>query len=161
MSSITIDCCDSCRWIYTPTIAKDNHFQDVMKHKKIDKAGIIFTHKDKILIIESYNKFLGFPKGRKEKYETLEQTAIRELREETGIHLSTLEGCVVWNIRNIRFFVIEVSDEEEKYMSDNIKILDNGEITGIGFVHRNCIQRICENTGSIITSSLKLFLVKN
>lgn len=58
---------------------------------KKSHAGIygIILHKDKILLVHKargpYAGTLDLPGGRPEKEETLEQTLIREMREETGI----------------------------------------------------------------------------
>ena len=44
-------------------------------------------NEDKILVIESIAGDIGFPKGHVEKGETEEETAIREVKEETGIDI--------------------------------------------------------------------------
>jgi len=47
--------------------------------------GIILFNKNKYLLLNYEAGHWGFPKGNKEKYETDEETARRELKEETGI----------------------------------------------------------------------------
>ena len=48
-------------------------------------CGCIITQNDKILLIRQMSGMWGFPKGHVEEGETEEQTAIREVKEETNI----------------------------------------------------------------------------
>ncbi len=48
-------------------------------------AGGIVVAGDKVLLVHENGTFWGFPKGRTEPDESLEQTAIREIIEETGL----------------------------------------------------------------------------
>ncbi|MCA9352631.1 NUDIX domain-containing protein [Patescibacteria group bacterium] len=53
-------------------------------------CGVIPVHRDKnntfrFLLVQGHGDFWGFPKGHKKKHETHQQTAERELLEETGI----------------------------------------------------------------------------
>src|SRR5690606_24529811 len=40
----------------------------------------------RFLLVQGYGGYWGFPKGHKKKKESDEETALRELKEETGIH---------------------------------------------------------------------------
>jgi 8-oxo-dGTP pyrophosphatase MutT (NUDIX family) len=57
--------------------------------KKVTSAGGVVvrnnTNKQILLTIYTHIKGLGFPKGHVEKGETFEQTAVREVSEETGL----------------------------------------------------------------------------
>jgi 8-oxo-dGTP pyrophosphatase MutT (NUDIX family) len=56
--------------------------------KEISAGGIVYkreNHNVKILMIEDKYHKLTIPKGKQEAGETLEETAIREIEEETGI----------------------------------------------------------------------------
>ena len=48
-------------------------------------GGIILNSKGEVLLVNEGDGFWGFPKGRPEKDETLLETAIREITEETGL----------------------------------------------------------------------------
>ena len=48
-------------------------------------CGCIITFNDKILLIRQMSGMWGFPKGHVEEGETEEQTAVREVKEETNI----------------------------------------------------------------------------
>lgn len=47
---------------------------------------------------------LTFPGGHVEENETIEESVIREMKEETGLDVSNLEsmGCIEWIINNVR-----------------------------------------------------------
>ena len=64
---------------------------------KIEKScgAVVFTREGgtiKFVIIRSPEGFYGYPKGHMEAGETEEQTALREIREETGLDVTLLEG---------------------------------------------------------------------
>ncbi len=64
----------------------ENIFNDLLKiYTKIDSAGgIVRNSKKEILIIERLNKY-DLPKGKIEQNENKKDTAIREVKEETGL----------------------------------------------------------------------------
>lgn len=65
-----------------------------MKYE-ISCGGVVFTRiEGKILyvIIKSLEGYYGFPKGHMEGNETEEQTALREIFEETGLKVKLLPG---------------------------------------------------------------------
>ena len=64
---------------------------------KIEKScgAVVFTREGgtvKYVIIRSPEGFYGYPKGHMEPGETEEQTALREIKEETGLDVTLLEG---------------------------------------------------------------------
>lgn len=61
-----------------------------MKYEK--SCGAIVFDGDKVLIVKHRAGHVDFPKGHMEEDETEEETAIREVKEETNIDIS-LEGC--------------------------------------------------------------------
>lgn len=65
-----------------------------MKQEKSCGAFVFRKEKDdiEVLIIHQVQGHWCFPKGHVEKNETEEETAIREIREETGLKVSILEG---------------------------------------------------------------------
>ena len=58
-----------------------------MKEKS---CGAIVFNGDSVLIIEQFQGFFSFPKGHVEKGETEEETAIREVKEETNIDIEII-----------------------------------------------------------------------
>lgn len=55
-----------------------------MKHT-YSAGGVIVNQHGKILLIDEGDGFWGFPKGRKEENKETISTAIREIKEETGL----------------------------------------------------------------------------
>ncbi|GGF78408.1 DNA mismatch repair protein MutT [Paenibacillus albidus] len=59
-----------------------------MTHKEISAGGVVYRQSSKgleiQLIVDRYGK-VSLPKGKMEAGETVEETALREIREETGI----------------------------------------------------------------------------
>ena len=60
------------------------------KTKEISAGAIIYTlveNEPYYLLIKDFHGNFGFPKGHLEKGETVEQAAVREIQEETGIDI--------------------------------------------------------------------------
>ena len=58
-------------------------------------GAVVFTRANgeiRYVIIESIEGIFGFPKGHMEAGETEEETALREIREETGLEVRLLDG---------------------------------------------------------------------
>ena len=73
-----------------------------MKHEK--SCGCIIIEDKKVLLIKQTNGIWGFPKGHVEEGETLKQTAVREVAEET---------------KRIAFIIDEYEPFVEKYTTPN------------------------------------------
>lgn len=64
---------------------------------KIERScgAVVFTRENgqiKYVIIRSEEGFYGFPKGHMEGSETEHETALREIREETGLEVTLIDG---------------------------------------------------------------------
>lgn len=58
-------------------------------------GAVVFTRDNgniQYIIVQSKEGFYGFPKGHREGAETEKETALREIREETGLQVALLEG---------------------------------------------------------------------
>lgn len=58
-------------------------------------GAVVFTREDKeikFLIIKSPEGFYGFPKGHMEDNESETETALREIKEETGVDVNIIDG---------------------------------------------------------------------
>ncbi|RRD40934.1 NUDIX domain-containing protein [Leptotrichia sp. OH3620_COT-345] len=62
-----------------------------IKHEKSCGAVILNSNSKKLLIVKMYNGNWGFAKGHMEKNETEKETAIREVKEETGTEIKIME----------------------------------------------------------------------
>ena len=61
-----------------------------MKYEK--SCGAVVFDEDKVLVVKHRAGHIDFPKGHVEENETEEETAIREVKEETNIDIVT-KGC--------------------------------------------------------------------
>ncbi|NLY08430.1 MAG: NUDIX hydrolase [Tissierellia bacterium] len=57
---------------------------------EVSAGGVIFYH-NSICILQKYSGDWVLPKGRRERHETLEETALREVFEETGVRANILD----------------------------------------------------------------------
>jgi len=88
------------------------------------------------LIIKSLNGDVGFPKGHMESGESELETAIRELKEETGIDVNVVQGFrrqIEYELRRIPDTVKQSVYFLGECISDNI-ICQEAEVTEAGFV---------------------------
>jgi tRNA nucleotidyltransferase (CCA-adding enzyme) len=86
----------------------------------IIKCGIILEQNNKILLVYGYkSKKWGFPKGHMEYGETEEETAQRELYEETGIYLDNSHLTKKIRFKNNIYFMVKL--DESKKVQINIK----------------------------------------
>ncbi|HJV44609.1 MAG TPA: NUDIX hydrolase [Bacillota bacterium] len=66
--------------------------------KEVSAGGVVFRklgEQTELLIIEDRYMRVSLPKGKQEKGETIEQTALREVKEETGISGRIIEPLEV------------------------------------------------------------------
>ncbi len=67
--------------------------ENYLKNMKYEKTcGAIVVEDGKVLIVKQKEGTVGFPKGHVEVNETEEETAIREVKEETGIDIKIIPG---------------------------------------------------------------------
>lgn len=96
-------------------------------------GAVVFTREGgeiRYLVIKSLMGIYGFPKGHVEQGETEEQTALREVFEETGISVSLLSGFRVEEeyplpqkedtIKRVVYFLGEYCDQEPHYQASEL-----------------------------------------
>ncbi|XP_055337469.1 m7GpppN-mRNA hydrolase-like [Paramacrobiotus metropolitanus] len=69
----------------------DDHWKAWKQYKaNIPTAGAILLDEtlDYVLVLENFNRRFGFPKGKKNNNETMQECAVREVLEETGYDIS-------------------------------------------------------------------------
>ena len=108
-------------------------------HDTTDSAGCV-VFKDNEVLLVSFSKRVGFPKGHKEKGETMEETALRETFEETGIRAEiidhtplTVPSARPGDQRNVYFY-------KAKYVSGDA-VGDKGEVDKAFWVEK---ERVLE-----------------
>ncbi len=104
-----------------------------MQHVKVCGA-VVFTRKnDEILyvIVKSKEGVYGFPKGHNEFGESEEQTAIREIKEETNLDVQIINGFRATceykvpdeqdTIKNLVIFLAEYKNQVIKFQKEELK----------------------------------------
>jgi 8-oxo-dGTP pyrophosphatase MutT (NUDIX family) len=113
-------------------------------------------HNKKVLVIQSYKRFWGFPKGHVEENETMEQCAIRETSEETGISLretDLLRSYTVYNGDGV-YFIVNGND-----LSYNLeRMTSTEEITGINWLCLRCLDRYMRVNEIIVNSHFRALI---
>lgn len=115
-------------------------------------AGILFEYKQKLLLVhptgKPKTKSYSYPKGNAEPGETYVQTAVREVKEETGIDYPTelLQNKPLYSIQSFRwdalkiqyYYLIHLTAEDyNKYIGTQVVTKENlqlAEIDWAGFV---------------------------
>ena len=133
------------------------------------KSGMLMYSKSgKILIVQSRGRLWGAPKGSVERDESLEQCAVRELFEETGIKINVdkvwknrgrsknTNAAPLGKAKRLKHgFYFEVSDAPES----KISIMDKFDSTGGGWIKLSCLKTI-ERKGLVrFNADFKSFLL--
>lgn len=106
-----------------------------IRSMKIESAGgVVFRQRDhiiQILLIQDRFGYWTFPKGKKEKNETDEETALREIAEETQLKGKILKKLtqIVYNYpapnntiqKRVTFFLVESHDGLTKAQASEIR----------------------------------------
>jgi 8-oxo-dGTP pyrophosphatase MutT (NUDIX family) len=127
-----------------------------MKEKS---CGAIVFNDNSVLIIEQFQGFFSFPKGHVEGNETEEETAIREVKEETNIDIEIISKKkykinykINGNIKKeVVFFIakatsFKLKNQENEIIScewiDKDKVLDKLTYNNIKKVYKNVLKQL-------------------
>ena len=116
--------------------------------KNRSKAGAIIydTNTDRILLIQSRHLKWGFPKGSTEERDTtIHETAIREVREETGIVISSdvMNKAPLHRIYRCSYYYVEMPIQPIK-LHDS----DSNDSTGMTWIKPQCLLQLVRS-GSV------------
>ncbi len=138
--------CESCSWFENPNRLVDT--RDYTHRQPRPKAGVLIqTPSKKVLVVQTYHRHFGIPKGHQEEKECLIETARRELLEETGVTVPLLAD----QYRRIREVTYFLAEGEETDLSRHA--FTEHDVTGVGWVHLECLHRL---PSPFNQSSLKL-----
>ncbi|CAG9622427.1 RNA deprotection pyrophosphohydrolase [Sutcliffiella rhizosphaerae] len=106
-------------------------FEDHPFSKEPKHVWVICYYQDQWLLTSHKNRGLEFPGGKVEPGETAQQGAVREVREETGGHVSNLEYIGQYKvegrdkviIKNVYFAVIDRLEKQSTYFETNGPVL--------------------------------------
>lgn len=103
-------------------------------------AGAIILHENEILLVRVVGtRVYSLPKGKAEPDETVEQTAIREVQEETGLDLSNVicPESLSFVIGKTRLFVIEADERISHFDGYNRNEIVDIKWFGLSYVSHN------------------------
>jgi len=127
------------------------------------KAGVFLYDSciDKILLVQSRGDKWGFPKGTLEDNETVEECAIREVFEETGIKVSMaeLESYTRLKVDKATYFYSTVESTQPKYQTLPEHHANN-DATGLVWISRMCLVQCVNNGQMVLNSHCKKLLTK-
>lgn len=92
-------------------------------------CGAIIFNEGKVLVVKQTSGFYGFPKGHVEIGETEKETAIREIKEETGLDIKIISDkrytqsyIVKENVhKDVVFFIAKLENNNEKRQIEEIE----------------------------------------
>ena len=104
-------------------------------------GAVVFTREGggiQYVIIQSKEGVYGFPKGHREDTETEQETALREIREETGLDVTLIPGFRIVDVhpftkngetrmKNIAYFLGEFSGQQPRAQEEelsSIRLMD-------------------------------------
>lgn len=127
--------------------------------KKIVKAGsfVIDPETGKILLVQSRGQMWGPPKGTLQDEETVDECAIREVFEETGILLSQSQFLSKTLVKNkAMYYTTEIKEFD---ISPQNHIKDN-DANGIGWFNVECLEQLMKEEKVLINQHCKILLKK-
>lgn len=131
-----IYCNKGCCYLKTTKFNEDNIEKN---YKSRYKSGIFIYSKkqNKILMVQSNGKLWGIPKGTIKKYETIEECAVREVKEETGLVIDKNDLRISTKIRKKATYYYM----EKKFEDVDIQITkDNNDANSIGWIKPSCLK---------------------
>lgn len=135
-------------------------------------GAVVFTiinNSIKYVIVESKEGYYGFPKGHMEKNETEKETALREIREETGLNVDIIDGFKTeafhtfklnteTRMKHVVYFVAQYSNQSPSAQIselNSINIIDFD--TAISIFQFESSKRILREANDFITKHLQIF----
>lgn len=152
-------CCDIKLKPYIPT----HKTYDYKNKIKKNKAGIFFYDPilNKVLLVQSRGEKWGPPKGTMEDNESVEQCAIREVKEETGIDIGLMEiqHAMKFKIDRATYYYLEKDSSQFENVSSLTNILDN-DASGISWINTDCLVELNQYNRIDLNSHCKKLLQK-
>lgn len=101
------------------------------------KAGAFICADEHILLVQSCGRFWGPPKGTIEDNESIRDCAIREVREETGLDVSSVLPDTYIRLKSRFYYYIIYTKQMCVVPSQN----PGNDVNGIGWFNIECVRR--------------------
>lgn len=152
-------CCEIKMKSYIPTFKVYDY---KTKLKKL-KAGVFFYDPklERVLLVQSRGEKWGPPKGTIEEKETIEDCAIREVLEESGLIVTKdqLDASPRYRVDRATYFYIEQDSTHPDSESSISNILDN-DASGVMWINTKCLMDMFYFHGFDLNSHCKKLLQK-
>ena len=124
----------------------------------IGKSGVVLhdTIQDKVLIVQSRGNLWGPPKGTLEHGESHRICAVREVKEETGLHFSTDSFTKAVNLPNrVVYFYLKTTET-------NVEVQNHpdNDANGVGWIKLKCLEQCVENGNISLTKHCQIVFKK-
>lgn len=152
-------CCELKTRPYIPT-----HKRYFFTNRKKEFKGGVFFYDPKLqktLIIQSRGEKWGPPKGKKEEHETIEECAIREVKEETGLEITidNLSDNYKYIVDKATYYYVEMNSTDTPPIDSISSVYDN-DATGIAWISVNCLIEMIQLNTIDVNSHCKKLLQK-
>ena len=121
------------------------------------KAGVLLydPNTNKTLLVQSRGHLWGIPKGTIKYGESERQCAVREVKEETGIDISSDSFTKAIRINRCALYFYMERNECNIDIQDHIV---NNDANGIGWIKLECLQKCIENGNIILNQHCRIIL---
>lgn len=139
------------------TFQKNDNWKE--KEHKIKKAGafIVDIESHKILLVQSRGQYWGPPKGSIDPDEKIDDCAIREVKEETGLEISKEDLDKYYVVKGkALYYFINMKETEIKVQNH---IQDN-DANGIGWFNVDCLSDLINQEKITINQHCKILIKK-
>ena len=107
-----------------------------MKYEK-SCGAVVYTkinNEVKFVLVRQLKGFYGFPKGHVEDGETEKETALREIKEETGLDVTLIDGFITLDehaiperpgtIKQVTYFLAKYENQKIEYPKEELMSVD-------------------------------------
>lgn len=150
-------CKNKCCMIHTiPYQYEYKKYTDRDKYYRKKAGAIIYDDSGRYLLVQSRGEKWGFPKGTMEDNETIQECAIREVYEETGIVLTLeeIEKASTKRISRCTYYRIQRTYNPSLSIPD----IEENDSTGIVWVYIDCLRRMVKENKMKLNSHCKQLL---
>lgn len=127
------------------------------RRRNAKKAGTFLydPKENKVLLVQSRGLFWGPPKGTIEFSETIEEGAVRETREETGLEIRPEEFLDSRRIKNkATYYLVNRSSDIEIEVQTN----KENDANGITWIKLECLQEEVKKGRMVVNQHCKILL---